>query len=281
MRFVQPVVMVLGVATYAACFAIFYEINASYEGSESAGLLWIPFAIIAVEILLLFVAAIITIVDSIRKVRAGKTRQLATDAMVVKLASVPFFLVSYSITTLFFLGGFLTFIVGGAALWIVGSIIGGLTFLTTLSTSIYAWAAIVQLRRDRIIGTVLTVVYAILSLVPGTDVAAGVLLFGHYRRRPRLALVMVLISAGLIVTGFGLLGFLTLGVPYDGNLIAIGPIIVLSIGIGIILVTVAVASAVSIVSIVRRSALRKAVRQSALAAGTSTESDASDRVPAG
>jgi hypothetical protein len=83
-----------------------------------------------------------------------------------------------------------------------------LTYLTMLSTSIPVWATITQLRRERFIDTGLTVLYAIMSLLFVTDVAAGVLLFGHYRRRPRITLVWLLLGTGMAMIVVGILEFL-------------------------------------------------------------------------
>ena len=63
---------------------------------------------------------------------------------------------------------------------IAGSVV--LTYLTMLSTSVYGWASITVLRRERRIGTVLSVLYTILLFIFVADIVAGILLFAHSRR---------------------------------------------------------------------------------------------------
>jgi hypothetical protein len=277
MRFVQPVVLLLGAAMDILVFAV-YELSVF----EQFDPLWF-FVIAGAWNLLMLIATIITIVDSARKIHARKTRQLATDAMVVKLASIPFFLLNFAVLAAVFIGGLAILAFGvGIALWVAVAIGSGLTYLTMLSTSVYAWAAIAQLRRERIIGRGLTVLYTLLSLVPVTDIAAAVLLFGHYRRRPRLALVVVLLSAGLLTIAlgvgglFGLFGYAPFQFPSDGGLDPAGflSISLIILGTAMILVT-------GIVAVVRRSALRLEAQRAATAVDASTESTTSDLVPAG
>ena len=82
--------------------------------------------------------------------------------------------------------------------FVVPIVIAGtiLTYLLLLSTSIYGWAAIIQLRRERSIGTGLTVLYALLLLVFVVDIAGAVMVFGHSRRRAGTALVVLLLTVG-------------------------------------------------------------------------------------
>jgi hypothetical protein len=246
MRFVQPAVLLLGLAMYAAVIAIFQG------GGGVSDDAW--FLVIAgVWNLALLVAAIIAIVDSVRRLRAKRTRQLAVDAMVVKLASIPFFLVNF-VAFVFASVASLVLIMVGPIIWTVIAIGIGLTYLTMLSTSVYAWATITQLRRERVIGTGLAILYTILTCLFVTDVAAAVLLFGHSRRRPRLALVWLLCATGIAMIAVGVLfslGFFKDVFPlpdvYPVNLLE--RVIPLVVGIVLVLATV-------IVSVLRRSSLR-------------------------
>jgi hypothetical protein len=101
--------------------------------------------------------------------------------------------------------------------------------------------------------------------------------FGHSRRRPRLALAMVLLSAGLVIMAFGIWDLIATlgdgaGVEYDPSRFDwIGPVIVGSL----------VITATALVSVVRQSTLRNEAQQVAVAIETSTESDPSDRELAG
>lgn len=257
MRFTQPVVMLLGTVMYVLVGAFFGQLETDDGGS------WI-LVIVGVWNLALLVATAIAIVDGVLRIRAGKTRELAEDALLVKLASAPFFVITSVLLGLLFIGGLAIVLFGGVALWVAGTVGIVLTCLTMLSTSIPVWAAIARLRRERTIGTGLTILYAAMSLVFVTDIAAAVLVFGHSRRRPRLALLWVLIGTGAALIGIGLIGFY-LGSVADGfNLgslatslhleIAVGlvgwaPLGIIVLGGGVILATI-------IVSVVRRSTLR-------------------------
>lgn len=262
MRFVQPAVLLLGVAVYGAAIAI-------SQGDGGPGDDQWLLLIAVVWNLALLVAAIIAIVDSVRRLRAKRTKQLAVDAMVVKLASIPFFLVNFAML-LFASVASLVLIMVGPIIWTVIAIGLGLTYLTMLSTSVYAWATITQLRRERVIGTGLALLYMVLTCLFVTDVAAAVLLFGHSRRGPRLALVWLLCATGIALIAVGVLfslGFfkdvLPLPDPYPVNLLeSVVPVVV---GIVLVLGTVTV-------SILRRSSLRLEA-QAAAAGEASAESE--------
>ncbi len=161
----------------------------------------------------------------------------------------------------------------GPILWTVVAIGIGLTYLTMLSTSIYTWATITQLRRDRTITTPLAVLYAILSILFVTDVAAAVLLFGHSRGRPRLALLWLMFALGLAMITVGILDFffhyLDFIVPELGfyRVDWLEWVVPVGAGIAVILTT-------GIISVVRRSVLRLEAR-TASAVESAVEIDAS------
>lgn len=254
--------MLLGAAIYIGVIAFIYQLD------TAENVPWF-FVIVGGWNLVLLVATVIAIVDALRKVRAGRTIQLANDALAVKLASIPFFVLNNVVLAFLFIGGLAILIFGGPVLWLIGTVGIGLTYLTMLSTSVYAWATIARLRRERIIGTGLTVLYTILSLVFFTDIATGVLLFGHSRRRPRLALVWVLLTTGVSLIALAVLGFFfstvaddfNLDVFFDFDSLGWAPIGLIIFGIGVILATV-------IVSIARRSALRLEARRATVATET-------------
>jgi hypothetical protein len=270
-RFILPVVLLLGAAMYVVIIAFSEQLITA----TNPWYLVVPVA----WNLLLFITTVITIVDGVLRVRAGKTRALAIDAMIVKLVAIPFFVLNFYVLAEFFIFGGLTIAFGiGLAFWVVVAIGGGLTYLTMLSTSVYLWAAIARLRRERIIGTGLTVLYMILSFLYVTDIAASVLVFGHSRRRPRLALVVLLLSVGALFVTYAI-GTLTdgQGAGWNDPSIFLQWVIPLVIGGGLILATL-------IVSVIRRSTLRlEAERARVAAAATATtaspesESDTSDR----
>ncbi len=235
---------------------------------------------------LLLAAWIVAIVDATRRLRAQQTRQLSTDALVVKLVSIPFFLLNFVAVAWLYLGGAVgmvfadPFVLPAA---VTGSV---LSYLAMLSTSVYSWAAIARLRRERTIGTGLTILYTILSLGFVTDTAAGVMLFGHARRRPRVAVIVLLLTAGLVTIGLAVLAhFVTLSVVnvdyYGGPGLSPSPdpwvtawITVGVVGVGVILATV-------IFALANRSTLRTEAQQAKPKVEASTESEAPDQVLAG
>jgi hypothetical protein len=257
---------------------IVWAIHINPEGDSPApDPTWI-LVVVGVWDLLIIVATILAIVDAVSNVRARKSRSLGARAMVVKLVAIPFFVLNYVVLVFFFSFGLVSFVFGiGVVVWIFVGIGGGLTYLTMLSTNVYVWAAITQLRRERTIGVGLTVLYVILSLVFVTDIAAAVLLFGHSRRRPRLALVWLLVGAGIAIVLLGVveyfypiiaevfpeLGLIEFNDKLDWLLWAI-PV---AAGLVVILPTV-------IVSLARRSTLRLEAERAA-AIQRPLESDAS------
>jgi hypothetical protein len=253
-RFVQAGTMLLGAVGYVLIIAFAGDLS-------SADHLHWNFFIIGYWNTLLIVVTALVVVDSVRKVRAGETRKLATDLLAVKLASIPFFLLNFFVLAYLAIGGAVLIVFGGFVLLIAVAIGSVLTYLTMLSTSIYAWAAIARLRRERVIGTGLTVLYMFLSFVFVTDIVAGVLLFGHSRRRPGLAVVVVLLSFGLILVVLGSQSF----DPVAGRYFDLEWLIYVGvIGIALILATV-------VISLVRLFVVRRRTRQLSAAAAEVTE----------
>jgi hypothetical protein len=216
MRFVHAGAMLLGAVVWL--FVVVAILNVTLDT------LWIVLAVIIGWNILLIVATILTIIDSVRKVRAKRTRTLATDVFVVKLAAIPFFLINFTLLAMVALLGVGLMRIGGFVLLFAVPLEIGLTYLAMISTSIYGWASIVQLRRERAIGTGLAVLYGIMLAIFVTDIVAGIMLFGHSRRRPGFALFIVFMVLGLtllsvqafLVPGIELLGlgFLVEGVTW-------------------------------------------------------------------
>lgn len=186
-RFVQAGVLLFLALLYFVLLAV-SDPNAefSYQFAEwlnQLGVtpeLWFWPVLIGWNVLLL-VVAILAAVDSIRKVRAGKARQVATGVFVTKLAAIPYFLLN------FLLWGALAGVglaLGGWGIFVI-AIAVPLTWFTMLSTSIYGWASIVLLRREGRIGKVQAALYTILLCVFVADIVVGILLFVHSRRRPK------------------------------------------------------------------------------------------------
>jgi hypothetical protein len=212
---------------------------------------WILFIIGGWNTLLVAVAALVA-ADSVTKVRGGATRKLATDALVVKLAGLPFFLVSSFVLSLVTAGGLVIFVLGGALLVLAATVGAIFTYLAMLSTSVYSWAAISRLRRDGFIGTGLAVLYMLMSFVPVADIAAGVLVYGHSRRRPGRALVVVLLALGAILMDWGFEAWRLPPVVWF-----VEPVVAQGVGIaGIVLILATLAG-----SIIRPIVVRRRTRQ--------------------
>jgi hypothetical protein len=135
---------------------------------------------------IVLIVTILVIIDSVRKVRKGMTAQLATGVFVVKLAAIPFFLINFALMAVLAYTGMLILVVGGVALLTAVGISVVLTYLTMLSTSVYGWANVVQLRRERRIDTGMAVIYTFLLFIFVADTVAGILLFVHYRRAEKV-----------------------------------------------------------------------------------------------
>lgn len=178
MRFVQAGAMLLGVVVYLGLVVALSLVRDGFEYSY----VFFQLTFIGWNALLL-VVTILVIIDSVRKVRTGRTRELASGVFIAKLAAIPFFLINYAIWALVGLMGAVILIHGiGIALVGAAAIAAVLTFLTMLSTSVYGWATIVRLRRERRIGRALGVLYTVLLFVFVADIVAGILLFAHSRR---------------------------------------------------------------------------------------------------
>ena len=191
-RFVQAGTLLLGTVMYALVIAFAGQLSSAYT-------LYLNFFIVGIWNTLLLVVTGFVIVDAVRKVRTGRTQELATGTLLVKLAAIPFFLLNFFVLAVLAFGGLIIIVLGGVILLFAVWIGIGLTYLTMLSTSVYAWATIARLRREKTIGSGLSVLYTFLTLGFITDTAAGILLFGHARRRPGLALTIVLIFTGAIL----------------------------------------------------------------------------------
>ena len=168
--------MLLGTLVYLVVIFIVARDGLTYYNVE-------PFLLtIVIWNALLLIVTILVIIDSVRKVRKGSTAQLTTGVFLVKLVAIPFFLINFALLAFMAYGGMLIFILGGFALLAGVGVGAGLTFLTMLSTSVYGWASIVLLRRERRIDTRMVVAYTLLLFVFVADTVVGILLYAHYRR---------------------------------------------------------------------------------------------------
>jgi hypothetical protein len=253
MKFAQAGVMLLGAALFLILLWPFKNILDKEPGPIVAGIVIWNVALVVVTIL--------SIVDSFRKIRAGDIRDLATGVLIVKLAAIPFFLLNF-----YFLGALAGFglFFGILPGLVVMAIAVPITWLAMISTSVYGWATIIAMRRERRIRPALVVVYSIFLAIFVADIAVGIELFARSRRRPGLGILIVLLIVGTLVLLLGIMvaipGFRVRGLEWLGV-----------IGVGMILATIVVAI------LVHRSPLGRPVRDSRLAAGVVPD-DASGRL---
>lgn len=192
MRFVQAGVMLLGAANYLGVAAILYGFSIS--DSEL-----VPLIIGSWQAVLLLVTVAV-IIDSVRKLRARRSDDLVRDLFVVKLASIPYFLINVIVLgSITFLGATLAALIAAAAAgdptgdkpgtqviaWGLGAVAVafGLTYFAMLTTSTYGWAAIAGLRRDGRLNAWLAALYRLMLLLFVTDVVVGILLRVHSRKQ--------------------------------------------------------------------------------------------------
>ena len=135
--------------------------------------------------LLLLIVTVLVIIDAVRKVRAGMTRELVRGLYFTKLAAIPFFVINFLLMAFFALVGTAIFLFGGMVLQAVAVISIGLTYFAMISTSIYGFASVIQLRRERQLETRMAVIYAVLLCIFIADIVAGILIFRQYRSRER------------------------------------------------------------------------------------------------
>ena len=173
MRFVQAAVLLLGAVVYVSPF---FPVSAEFPDL----LFWIIFG----YNVLLVVVTLLAIVDSVVKVRAGRLSELAQGVFIVKLAAIPFFLINFAAMVLLTLGGTALVFVRGIGLAVLAAVAFAtvLTYLTMISTSVYGWATVALLRRQRRIGTAFAVIYSILLCVFVADTVVGIVLFVLVRR---------------------------------------------------------------------------------------------------
>lgn len=194
--------MILGAIGYVAIpVALVWASPVLSESSGPEVILYILIAAVAVWNLALLIVTVLVIVDSVKKIRSGRTRELASGVLLVKLAAIPFYLINFALLLLVAVGVLaLSLRAIGIFLlpFVVPIVIAGtiLTYLLLLSTSIYGFAAIARLRRERSIGIGVTVLYTLLLLVFVVDIAGAVMVFGHSRRRAGTALVVLLLTVG-------------------------------------------------------------------------------------
>ena len=253
--------MVLGAALYLALWLVVF-FPASPFGSLASDIVGSNLGTVAIASVvgwnvLLLVVTILVLTDSFRKVRAGRTRELATSVFTVKLAAIPFFLINFASVAFLAVAGAIKLLIPGL---IVIAIAVPLTWFAMLSTSIYGWATIVAMRRERSIRPSLIVLYSFMLALFVVDIAAGVELFGRSRRRPGVGLVTVLLTFWVALA---ILGFASGWLEWLGI-----------VGIVLIVVTIVVSL------LIRRSTLRGRVDDSPLAEGVVAE-DVSTAVPVG
>jgi glutamate mutase epsilon subunit len=195
--------MLLGGIGYVAIMAWYYSISAYGTGEDHALLsLLLPadtengqstFAPVNNVLVPVFIAwnvalmivTVLVIVDAVRKVRSGQAVRLTTGVFMVKLAAILYFIANFALLTLITVSSALTVIFGGfvGLAAVAGATV--LTYLTMATTSIYGWASVRALHRDRRIGSAQAAIYAVLLCIFVLDVLGGILLFAEARRKAR------------------------------------------------------------------------------------------------
>lgn len=177
MRFLQAAFLLLG----TAWLVIVLSLDPNTYGDVVNPQL-VVLAVVAAWHTLLVVVTVVVLVDSIQKVRARRTRDLAIDVFVVKLAALPFYVVNLLVLLSAFFVGLMLLLFGGVILQAAAVIGIGVNYIALLTTSVYGWACVVQLRRERRIDTLVAVIYGILLCLPVTDAVVGVLLVRYAPR---------------------------------------------------------------------------------------------------
>lgn len=133
---------------------------------------------------LLVIVTLLAVIDSVRKVRAGRLRELASGVFIVKLAAIPFFVINFAVMALMTLGGTALLFVRGIGIAVLAAVAVAtvLTYLTMISTSVYGWATVALLRRQGGLGKVFATLYSILLCVFVADTVVGIVLFALVRR---------------------------------------------------------------------------------------------------
>jgi hypothetical protein len=128
------------------------------------------------SLVLSLAVTVLVIIDAVRRIRRRQTAALGFGSFLVKIVSVPFFVLNFVLVW---------FASTGLAFFGIGVLIAAVaipaTYITMLSTSIYSWAALIALRRDRKITLGLTIFYAAMLFLFVYDIAIGIVIFGHSR----------------------------------------------------------------------------------------------------
>lgn len=212
MRFIQAGVMLLGAIGYAVLLAWFYSISQwAVDGEHGLEELFIPAGggpveglydpvlQVSIPVLIawnaaLLIVTVLVLVDSVKKVRAGNTEQLTQGALLVKLAAIPFFVINFVPLALFGLTETVLIAFGGAIGLVGVAVAVVLTYLAMLSTSIYGWASVRRLHRDKRINRAQAAIYSILLCLFVLDIVGGILLFAETRRARRASAVPVALN---------------------------------------------------------------------------------------
>ncbi len=126
------------------------------------------------------IAAVVVLVDAIRRVRRRDLDGLQRAATVVKLGAIPFFVVNF---VLLGVGGLVASMMAVGVVLVVLFVVG--TYLVMLPTSVYGVACLVLLLRGRAIGPAFFAVNLVLHLLFVVDVVSTLVV--AFRARQVLA----------------------------------------------------------------------------------------------
>lgn len=127
----------------------------------------------------LYVAAsVAVIVDAVQRARRRDVGTLARGMVAVKLALIPFFTLNFVLATMLSL---LSLMLGVLAFVTAGVLAAG-TYLLMLPTSAYGVAALIRMRRDRVVGAGFFWSMLVLHLVFVVDIVASLVVAHRIRR---------------------------------------------------------------------------------------------------
>lgn len=116
-------------------------------------------------------ASVAVVVDAVLRARRRDLRALAGSMVWVKAAAVPFFVLNF----VFMASASLFSIILGVFVVVVIALLVAVTYLLMLPTSAYGIAALVRMRRDRVVGAGYCWAMLLLHLVFVADVVASIL----------------------------------------------------------------------------------------------------------
>lgn len=182
MRWVSLAVQVLFAITLVLGAVVLAAWWTALSGDPNALLVWMPASLLVDTPFIYAVAALLALADAIQAAVRGDVRSLARGAVLAKLSAIPFFVIN-------FLGAVLIALVslvrGGPLVAVTVPVMVAGTFCIMLTTSVYGIAALIRLRRDRMIGHGFLWPHLVLHLLFVLDVVSSIVVAWRIRRLTR------------------------------------------------------------------------------------------------